>query len=293
MENINIYEFQEIRINSLDELYAYVEAYDRAHNLPRTVYEGEPPIQAFYRGQPNSVYDITPSILRSKPPELSEGEFIRKYTPSDDMSLFEAISYIQHYYTGTRFIDFSTSPDIALYFACQTKPDKPADGALFMYCYAPHRAEWYSSMILTEVAALESEEKISIKVLAEKLMIKYPQIKRGFNSTDELSMAIVSFLDHGFMAVPDEATCSNNQRLKRQQGCFYICSVKFEHELDKQDRWQSRAGNQVFFPESAIVPESLKSKSPLVKLIIPHELKPSILEHLKRKGVTKEYLFPD
>lgn len=48
------------------------------------------------------------------------------------MNLFDTIAYIQHYQTGTRFIDFTTDKDVALYFACSENMDK--DGALFMWC---------------------------------------------------------------------------------------------------------------------------------------------------------------
>lgn len=105
-------------------------------------------MQPFYREQANSEWDIEPSILH---PETSEQRTDNIEIPKG-MSLFGTIAYIQHYWTGARFIDFTISPDIAIYFACKSKNDK--DGAVFIYCYPLHKAEWYSAIVLSELEKL-------------------------------------------------------------------------------------------------------------------------------------------
>ena len=124
-------------------------------------------------------------------------------------------------------------------------------------------------------------------------MKKYPSLKKRFSKVEELNGAIVSFLDHGFMVLPDDESYGNNLRLQRQKGCFYVCGVEFVSKLTARDHWFSRAGRNEFFPHSAIVADSLKWGRNLVKVIIPKELKKEILKNLAEKKITKEYLFPN
>ena len=63
-------------------------------------------MQAFYRGQSDSSWKITPSICRDKSVDESISE-------SGD-SLFEVMAYNQHYIHATRLIDFSTDIDLSL-----------------------------------------------------------------------------------------------------------------------------------------------------------------------------------
>ena len=78
------------------------------------------------------------------------------------LSLFSTIAYKQYYYTGTRFIDFTMNPDIAVYFACNIDDDK--DGTIFVYCYIPHKAEWYSAIVMSKVEEIVSANKVSLQL---------------------------------------------------------------------------------------------------------------------------------
>lgn len=285
------YEYQEIHVNSLEDIERIIADYNCFYNLPRQGRSADDDksvyMQTFFRGQSDESWEIRASIERSKKQEF---EIFNDYKPIHDMNLFDTIAYIQHYQTGTRFIDFTTDKDVALYFACSENMDK--DGALFMWCYSPHKAEWYTACILAELVRIKTDSKMSIQDLSEIIFGRYSKIKDAFKII-ELNTAIVSFLDHGFMAVPSETTKENNLRLKRQNGCFYICGVKFERPLGGEARISSHAGYNEFYPHSVQVPEGLRKGNGLVKIVICKELKKEILESLEKNGITREYLLVD
>lgn len=286
------YEYQEIRVNTNEDINKIIADYNSFYNLPRpgisAIDDPSVYLQTFFRGQSDESWKIRASIEDAKEQEY---DILADYKPKHDMNLFDTIAYIQHYQTGTRFIDFTTDKDVALYFACSGNMDK--DGALFMWCYPPHKAEWYTACILTELVRIKTDSVMSVQDLSEIILGKYPKINDAFKEAIDLNTAIVSFLDHGFMAVPSETTKENNLRLKRQNGCFYLCGVKFEHPLDGVARISSHAGYNKFYPHSVQVPEGLKNGNGLVKIVISKELKKEILESLEKKGITKEYLLVD
>lgn len=282
-------QYQEICATTIEEIQHIVDEHKSFYQTPRHISENsEPTLQTFYRGQSNSEWAIVPSLSRTK---TSESQILKTHMPEKPMSLFKTIAYIQHYYTGTRFIDFTTSPDIATFFACLDSND--TDGAVFLYNYVPHQEEWYTAIILSELARIESGDKVTVQFLAEQILENNSDLKSRFSSIEELNGGIISVLDHGFMALPNSETLNGNLRLKRQQGCFFVCGVEFDPKITSTDRWFSRAGRNQFYPHSAVVPSCLKSGNNLVKIIIPKEYKQNILWHLELKGITHSYLLPN
>ena len=280
--------YQEITISSLDEIYQIIQEYKKYYNLPRPGLSKESPcLNGFYRGQSNFEWDISPSLWRSN---IEEADLISTFSPKETMSLFETIAYIQHHYQSTRFIDFTSNPDVAIYFACSGNDDK--NGALYIYDYAPHKSEWYTAAILSELTRIQTKDEISVQDFSYEVLKYHPDFKERFSTIEELNGAIISFLDHGFMVLPDKDSYEKNIRLQRQEGCFYVCGVKFSKTLTSTDRWFSRAGNNKFSPHSAVVPDDLKNGHSLVKLIIPKECKPDMLQRLALKGITQDYLLP-
>ena len=288
MKDVTKNQYREIEIDTYEEIIQITKEYNKYFDLPRASnIQKDVFVQPFYRGQTDSEWDIEPSLLHTK---LSEQQKKNIKIPKG-LSLFSAIAYKQHYYTGTRFIDFTMNPDIAVYFACNKDDDK--DGAVFVYCYAPHKAEWYSAIVMSEVEEIISTDKMSLQSLSEKIFYNYPDIQKKFQDIMELNGWIISFLDHGFMVLPDEKSIQDNLRMQRQQGCFYVCGVKFDHDLRANDRLFSTAGIQYFYPQLAVIPSDLKSGRWLLKIIIPKEKKSDILKQLSDKGITYDYLFPD
>ena len=209
------HEYQEIHVDTVEDIDQIIVDYNYFYNLPgqgRTA-DDDPSayLQTFFRGQSDESWKIRASIEDAKEQEY---DILANYKPKHDMNLFDTIAYIQHHQTGTRFIDFTTDKDVALYFACSGNMDKA--GALFMWCYPPHKAEWYTTCILTELARIKTDSMMSVQDLSEIVLGKYPNINDTFKEVIDLNTSIVSFLDHGFMAVPSETTKENNLRLKRR-----------------------------------------------------------------------------
>lgn len=186
----------------------------------------------------------------------------------------------------------TTNPDVAVFFACNGQIDK--DGAVFIYVYWPHRGEWRSTLVMCELARLESNKEITVQDLAERVLENNPNLKDSFEQIEDLNGLIVSFIDHGFMAIPNEENLQGNIRLRRQEGAFFVCGPDIDPKPKASDRFSSRAGRIRFNPRTAFVPDSLRRHSDsLVKIIIPKKNKPELLQQLALKGITEEYLCPD
>lgn len=97
------YDYQEIMVEDISQIYQIANDYNSFYDLPRSG-RGDPGdertyLQAFYRGQSDSSWKITPSICR----DTSVDESISEY---GDL-LFEVMAYNQHYIHATRLIDFT------------------------------------------------------------------------------------------------------------------------------------------------------------------------------------------
>ena len=208
MKDVTKNQYREIKVDTYEEIVQITKEYNKYFDLPRTSNIQENVlVQPFYRGQSNSEWDIEPSLFHA---DLSRQQRINIIIPKG-LSMFSTIAYKQHYYMGTRFIDFTMNPDIAVYFACNKDGDK--DGAVFVYCYAPHKAEWYSAIVMSEVEEIISTDKVSLQSLSEKIFRNYPDIQKKFQDIRELNEWIISFLDHGFMVLPDEKSIQDNLRM--------------------------------------------------------------------------------
>ena len=105
------YDYQEIMVEDISQIYQIANDYNSFYDLPRSG-RGDPGdertyLQAFYRGQSDSSWKITPSICR----DTSVDESILE---SGDL-LFEVMAYNQHYIHATRLIDFTMDINVALF----------------------------------------------------------------------------------------------------------------------------------------------------------------------------------
>lgn len=288
---MNEYKFDryfEISVESINEIYAIIEAYNTYWNVPRS--GGNTEMRTFYRGQANAQWRIEPSILRC---EIDEGALYREYQSKlSGKNLFDQFAYLQHYGTGTRLIDFTMNPDVALYFACSK--ETMSDSALYLYIYDAHCAEWIDTIIFTEIMQIKGFNTLKISEFSNRLFQKYPELHKRFSRASELDLFLMGYLDHGYMVYPGNGSEATNLRIKRQEGVFFICGVQFTENITDRMRVESQAGKNEFICHSVSIPDSLKEGSHcLVKIIINKSLKTKILEQLKGKEITYEYLFPD
>lgn len=280
------YDYQEIHVEEISQIYQIVNDYNLFYKLPRQG-RGDPRdewtfLQAFYRGQSDSSWKIMPSICRDESVDESISQ-------SGDL-LFENMAYNQHYIQPTRLIDFTTDIDVSLFFACCENLDK--DAAIFIWSYSPDDSQWKRTKIQCELVNVE-KERISISEYAEIVFQKYPKLNEEYRYKKKSFYAeLVSYLDHGFMIMQPRNPQVENVRIQRQKGCLYVCGVKVETPIDEM-RTSVNAGNNILCPHEVVVPKELDGGKFLVKVIIPAELKSTMMKHLEKKGITKEYLLPD
>lgn len=94
-------------------------------------------------------------------------------------------------------IDFTTNPEVAMYFACEKDP--LLDAALYLYTYNAHKAEWIDTLMFTELMQMKGYNTIKINSFSEQLLKKYPILSQRFVRTAELNMFLMAYLDHGYM----------------------------------------------------------------------------------------------
>ena len=75
----------------------------------------------YYRGHSDIDWDLVPTIIRSRRKVTEHSEICRAMNDGNWSlvdSSFVNIARMQHYGYATRFLDYTTSLDVALYFAC-------------------------------------------------------------------------------------------------------------------------------------------------------------------------------
>ena len=90
---------------------------------------------------------------------------------------------------------------------------------------------------------------MSVEEFSQEILKHHPELSVQFSSEKELHGTIMSFLDHGFMVLPDSENYGNNLRLQRQAGCFFVCGVVFPQlkisEKSLQRKIKRRIGRSV------------------------------------------------
>lgn len=124
---IEFIEFENLAINSeveIDDISVLISMTTLLNN------------KVIFRGQSNKEWKITPSIFRNGWDLENEKELYKdiqqwnhnKFSSED---FIENICNMQHYGVPTRFIDWTTNPLYALYFAVSSKTYKDSDGKIF------------------------------------------------------------------------------------------------------------------------------------------------------------------
>lgn len=221
---------------------------------------------------------------------MIEWKELEEYNPDSD-NLFEYIAKSQHYGSKTRFLDFSTDINVALFFACNEFEEK--DASLYICPSGRRIINCCDTIIISELALLKNE--IAVAEFANKLFSGYSKIRIEYDNLEELSRHVVSWLDHGFIVLPDineyEEMKESNKRLYNQKGAFFVCGNETKKPLDLRSRTSSHAGYNIILPRICDVPETMQaSNRSVTKLRIPSSLKRDFLEYLNGKGINADYL---
>lgn len=274
----------ELPINNVSELLNILK-------ILESYFEDEFGKKAFfiYRGHPSVEYKLIPSIFRKFKQEDDKHEYW-KYSLSNENEMYmhfikeaklyikniddntnegylEWMVYAQHFGVPTRLLDFTNNPLVALYFACSKEENK--DGAI-----------WIINLI--------NYKKIHSKVLKSESNLN------EYTTKSELIYEVISELKNGTL------NCSKfpiqfipyylDERMSTQASSFLLWGQDerpFEDMIEKENYINiSSAKNGVSIEYEG------KSEEFILKILIPHEKKKTILEELDLLGVNPKSIFP-
>ena len=214
---------EKITINSIDDLYKIEKEKREYFNIVASD-PFKDNLTLFFRGQSDYSWELKPSIMRQE--STHEWEELKDYDPNKD-NLVTYIAKCQHYGKKTRFLDFTTDINVALFFACNQ--DDEIDGSLFICPYVPRKMSWYDSFIISELSLLK--EEITLRDFSDNLLRKYTELNSYYKDTTELCTYIVSWLDHGFVVLPDK---DEYEKMKEYIREYIIKKVPFLSVVIKQ-----------------------------------------------------------
>lgn len=264
----------------------YREAKAANHNL-----------NVFYRGQASD-WALKSSLQRKIEEEKekeNEGKkihdnemFLKNAIWNENHSVFENIAHMQHYGKPTRLLDFTTSKDVALYFACASEKHMDEDGVVYCCSYFGRHCDICDVKLMMEIAKLEKAMKVDEFV--NSFLGKYHEYTSM--EWEKLALRILSWTDHGFMIAPTKEEMESlkkwNLRMYSQKGVFFVQSNKI---LGKDTRAMSRNIPLVTITnELADIPSTISKSRFIDKIVIPHQNKEEILSILNDKGINRESL---
>lgn len=265
----------------------------------------------YYRGHSDIDWDLVPTIIRSRGKVTEYSEICRAMNDGNWSladSAFVNIARMQHYGYATRFLDYTTSLDVALYFACNDSNYYDRDGCISICLYTNDRhIETPDTLAISELALLASD--ISLMDFAKAVSEKHERaIEKEhklykthsflFDEITDMAWNTTVWLNSGFMITPTEDELNylakSNPRILRQKGAFFI----FGNETTP-----SKVPTRSSLLDTVMIHPIIKEKSNLIRpdilgngainITIRSHWKPEIMKMLEKKGITHEYLFPD
>lgn len=192
----------------------------------------------FFRGQKNASWGMCPNIFRNDALkyEFDSIETAIRQRPYDFRECstdFEILTKLQHYGLGTRLLDVTLNPLVALYFASEKHEEfvlgrdgrgkyVPCDGkVVYRYGYG-HKLSELEVRIACALPFIEFTEDFTLSSLSKELYCKKiittdEQIVLEDNNYEKFIHAIQS---NSFVV-----SSYSNERLTRQNGAFIIPSA--------------------------------------------------------------------
>ncbi len=256
-------------INNISEYIQAIQQINSTENEKKSL---------FYRGVNNSDYCLTPKIFRKRESRYNEREILldyKQYLPqlspnySFPKDVLKILADMQHQGIPTRLLDWTTSPLIALFFACE-KTNMEVDSKIFIL--NPWRL-WKKIVldgnknINSDIHQIHIYTRALLSLYQGKSNYLIDEIVGVLKKEYSFEISKESFNDKFKIAFPFVSSFSND-RIVAQKGCFTI------HGLN----------------ESSI---ECQEQGTLHKLIIAKSAKKKIIEELNLLGIDDYSVFPD
>lgn len=275
------------------EIQKGLSDYSKSHDMSQ--------VHFYFRGHRDCSWKIEPSICRNAEEKRREraalAEQITAKNWDTNKGLFENIAHLQHYGIHTRFLDFTTDADIAIFFGCGSEYKELVDGEVIVCAYDLRDMDCTDTIVISELGLLE--KPVSVSDFVDGILNKYPEmlasIDTHFSPEEHLGLSILSWIDHGFMVTPSQDDYERikawNPRIYNQKGAFFVPGNKTEPVNPAANTRSIR--NTVIYPEIGDIPSTIKSENRIMRFKIPKEEKAAILEELfSEKCISESFVYP-
>lgn len=251
--------------------------------------------QWFFRGQKDLEWSVTPNVFRDGglKNEYNIIQMALRQNPFEFRTLtnFEILTKLQHYGLGTRLLDVTLNPLVALYFA--TEPavtykkgkdkrysKKEPDGKLF-YGFSPwHSIDELGVQIAMTIPFVKFQEPYTIADFLDRLY------KTGVVKEDDHALLqadnynlFIQYIQANYFIVATQS----NERLIRQSGAF-ILPTAITVQKDGDD-----VGNYKIVKSHRTLDEEFNENH----FVIPGEYKEQIRKELDFFNINESTMFPE
>lgn len=232
--------------------------------------------QWFFRGQKDSSWSVEPNIFRSDglAKEATSIQSALRQNPFEFRECrtdFEILTKLQHYGLGTRLLDVTLNPLVALYFATESaveyKENKNGqytqtekDGAVFLQFTAWHTVDELCTRIAAALPFLNFDKDYTLKLLMLDLRQNgiISDSEQAILSDNDYSL-LIEYIQNSYFVISSHS----NERLIRQSGAFVLPTALNiqKNEMPVEDSLVVKSHqvmNMVFKKDVLIIPSKSK-----------------------------------